>query len=206
MGLLIFLLLTFQQPVISTDTLRVDALAAYLPRRPANAMTELLPSRWVELITEASETECFLLCPNWEGTSDKCPSDANTMYFDPYASRASGGVMSDDQQATLKRIVLEPRNYSVPQSLGDTKGCITDFNIGYVLTVRSERSGSVERIILSICHSCSVMSVGLRGSKISLDIDYAKVETLELTKALFPDDTTIGTLYQRLRGESHPKK
>jgi hypothetical protein len=150
------------------------------------------------LITKANEAESYLLCANRQ--SRPCPDGSSAIpYFAPYSVRKNGGLLSNDAQATLKRIVLEPSNYSVFQSLGEIKPCIVEFDTGYVLTVRSARSDGIERIVLSMCHGCSVLSIRHRGSTILLNIDYAKDQMLELTRALFPKDAKIEEMYLRLR-------
>ena len=189
-----------QDTAIPVDSIRVEALAPYIPPRPAKDLTEVFPSRWVDLIRDADTVECFLLRPGW-GTSDPSrPAEESEIHFSPWAIRQNGGTLSEDSRARLEAIILDPRSYLVPQGPGTVKGCIVDYNVGYVFLVTTERSDMVERVIVSICHSCSSLQVRIRGSTIVADIDYAKDAMLELSKELFPDDAEIRSLYHKLHG------
>ena len=194
------LFLATQSP-IAIDSVRVEALAAYLPSRAAISMSEILPGRWVELMADADSIECFLVCPGWEHSGTKCTPISRRPSFYPFAIRKFGGYLDETQRAALMSVVLNPASYWVSPNLGDMKMCAVNYDIAYVLTVTSERSDGVERFMLSVCHSCLYLQVRRRGDEVLLDIDFAGDEMLELSKALFPEDADLDALYRRFHGK-----
>ncbi len=115
-------------------------------------MTELLPSRWVDLIMDAEYVECFLLRPGWGASDTSRPASELDRHFNPWVIRQNGGPLTEDDRARLESIILDPRSYVVQQSPGIVKTCLVDYNVGYIFLVTTERSDMVERVIVSICH------------------------------------------------------
>ena len=177
-----------------TDTVKTEASQKYLPPRPAEYVTDVLPQNIIDLLLKSDVVDCALLCGEW-----KLPCDPVRKHhlLDPYVVRVEGGKLNDRDREELISIITNPKSYLVYQTPGDGKLCMCSAHIAYMFARFNNQGKKRYQAVIQVCHDCSAIVVQVNGGRLFIDIDYSAERFLDLTIRLFPGDSLTTVAYER---------